>query len=76
MTLKYLTKINCYLYTKRLFDIIGISETRITKQESLLNNLNLNNSFKFTPTKTSAVGILLYTANYLSYSCRNQTNEF
>ena len=30
--------LNC---TKRLFEIIGISETRITKQASLLNNLNL-----------------------------------
>ena len=28
--------------TKKNFDIIAISETRITKQVSLLNNLNLN----------------------------------
>ena len=39
--------LNC---TKIFFDIIAISETRITKQISLLNNLNLNNySFEFTP---------------------------
>ena len=58
--------------TKKNFDIIAISETRITKQVSLLNNLNLNNySFEFTPTETSAGGTLLYIANHLSYKCRN-----
>ena len=41
-------------------DIIAISETRITKQVSLSNNLNLNNySFEFTPTETSAGGTRL-----------------
>ena len=56
---------------KQFFDTIAISETRITKQVSLLNNLNLNNySFEFTPTETSAGGTLLYIANHLSYKCR------
>ena len=43
-----------------------ISETRITKQVSLSNNLNLNNnySFEFTPTDTSAGGTLLYITNH------------
>ena len=60
--------LNC---TKNFFDTIAISETRITKQVSLLNNLNLNNySFEFTPTETSAGGTLLYIANHLSYKCR------
>ena len=37
-------------FTKNVFDIIAVSETRITKQVSLLNNLNLNNySLEFTP---------------------------
>ena len=46
--------------TKKNFDIIAISETRITKEVSLLKNLNLNNySFEFTPTETSAGGTLL-----------------
>ena len=46
--------------TKKNFDIIAISETRITKQVSLLNNLKLNNySFEFTPAETSAGGTLL-----------------
>ena len=46
--------------TKTFFDIIAISETRMTKHISLLNNLNLNDcSLKFTPTETSAGGTLL-----------------
>ena len=63
--------------TKNFFDIIAISETRITKQVSLLNNLNPNNySFEFTPTETSAGGTLLYIANHLSYKCRNDLNIY
>ena len=45
---------------KKDFDIIAIRETRIIKQVSLLNNLNLNNySFEFSPTETSAGSSLL-----------------
>ena len=41
--------------TNKVFEIITISETRIGKDVSLLNNLNLsNNSFKFISTETSA----------------------
>ena len=48
--------------TKTNIDIITISETRITEQVSLSNNLNLNNySFEFTPTKTLS--------DHLSYKC-------
>ena len=50
------------------FDIIAISESKIKKQVSSLNNLNLNNySFEFTSTKTSAGGTLLYIAIHLPY---------
>ena len=63
--------------TKKNFDIIAISETRITKQVSLLNNLNLNNySFEFTPTETSAGSNLFYIANHLSYKCHNDLNIY
>ena len=63
--------------TKKNFDMIAISETRITKQVSLLNNLNLNNySFEFTPTETSADVTLLYIANHLSYKCHNDLNIY
>ena len=52
--------------TKAKFDIISISETRITRQVFLLNNLNLNNySVEFIPTETSAGGALLYITNPL-----------
>ena len=54
--------------TKKSFDIIAINETRIKKQVSLSNNLNLNNySFEFTPTET---------VNLLNYNEHNLTNEF
>ena len=62
--------------TKIFFDIIAVSKT-ITKNVSLLNNLNLNNySFEFTPTETCAGGTLLYIANHLSYKCRNDLNIY
>ena len=55
--------------TQKNFDIILIarnkSETRVTKNISLLNNLNLNYSVEFTPTDTSAGGTILYIANHL-----------
>ena len=61
--------------TQKNFDIIAISETRVAKNISLLNNLNFNNcSFEFTPTETSAGGTLLYIANHLSYNCLNDLN--
>ena len=64
-------------HTKTFFDIIAISETRITKQVSLLNNLNLNKYyFEFTLTETSAAGTLLYIANHLSYKCCNDLNIY
>ena len=70
--LQYL--LNC---TKKSFDIIAISETRITKQVSLSINLNLNNySFEFTPTETSAGGTLLYIANHVPYKCRSDLNIY
>ena len=62
--------------TRKTFDIIAISETRIIKNISLLNNLNLNYSFEFTPTETSAGGTLPYIANHLSYKCRNDLNIY
>ena len=63
--------------TKKNFDIIAISETGITKQVSLLNNLSLNNySFEFTSTETSAGITLSYIANHLSYKCCNAVNIY
>ena len=53
--------------TKNNFDRIAVTETRMTKRESLLNNLNLNNYLhQFIPFKTSAGDTLLYIANHAS----------
>ena len=55
-------------FTYKTFDVIALSETRITKHISLTNNLTMNNfSLEFTPTESSAGGTLLYVANQLSY---------
>ena len=63
--------------TKKIFDVIAVSETRITRNLSLLNNLKLNNySFEFTPTDTCGGGTLLYIANHLPYKCRNDLNIY
>ena len=49
-------------------NMIGVTETRFTKQVSLLSNLNLNNySYEVTPTETTTGDIVLYIANPLSY---------
>ena len=53
--------------TQKSFDMIAISEIRITKNVSLLNNLNFNSySFEFTPTETSA-GVTVQTWKGLNY---------
>ena len=58
--------------TKNNFDILGVSDTRITKQVSLLNNWNINNySYKFTLSKTTAGGTILCIATHLLYKCYN-----
>ena len=55
--------------TKNNFDNIGVTETRITKQVSLLNNLNLKSySYEFTPNETTAGGTILHIASY--WSCK------
>ena len=59
MTFKYF--LSC---TQKKFEVIAISETRITKNVPSLNNLNLNNySFGFPSTETYAGGTFLYIAN-------------
>ena len=52
------------------FDIKAISETWITKQVSLLNNLNLNNY------SLNLLQRRRYIANHLSYKCRNDLNIY
>ena len=58
--------------TNMNFDIIAISETRITKNiNNILPNINLNNyAFEFTPTESSAGGTLIYVVDHLAYKPR------
>ena len=68
LLIKILTTLDISLVALKQFDTIAMSETRITKQVSLSNNLNLNDySFEFTSIQTSAGGTLFYIANHLSH---------
>ena len=59
------------------FDVIAISETRITKDKGKLTNLNLENYvFEHTPTESTAGGTLLYIANHLAYKPRCDLNIY
>ena len=61
--------------TSKNFDVIAITETRITNHSSLTNNLTMNNfSFEFTPTESSAGGTFFYIANHLSYKPHKDLN--
>ena len=55
--------------TNMNFDIIAISEIRITKNNYAYNNLN-NYAFELTTTESSARGTLIYVANHLAYKSR------
>ena len=58
--------------TNMNFDIIAISETRITKNiNNILSNINLNHyAFEFTPTESSVGGTLIYVADHSAYKPR------
>ena len=63
--------------TNKVFDIIAVSETRITKQTSLTSNINLKNyAIEFTPTESSAGGTFLYIATHLFYEPRPDLNIY
>ena len=63
--------------TNKVFDIIAVSETRITKQTSFTTNISLKNyAIEFTPTESSAGGTLLYIASHLSYKPRPNRNIY
>ena len=57
--------------TNMNFDIIAISETRITININKITNININNyAFEFTPNESSTGGTLIYVANHLAYKPR------
>ena len=54
--------------TNKVFDIVAVSETRITRKASLTSNINLQNHYlELTLTESNAGGTLLYIANHLSH---------
>ena len=58
--------------TKIDFDVIGISESRIKKDKSPINSINLKvYSHESCPTESASGGTLLYISNNLSYKPRN-----
>ena len=58
--------------TKIDFDVIAISESRIKKDKSPIESLNLKGySHESCPTESAAGGTLLYISNNLSYKPRN-----
>ena len=61
--------------TKTKFDIIAISETRITKQVSLLNNLNLNILLNLLQLRLLQA-VPLFTLLIMSYKCCNDLNIY
>ena len=63
--------------TNKVFDIVAVTETRITKQTSLTTNINLTDyAIEFTPTESSAGATLLYIASHLSYKPRPDLNIY
>ena len=54
------------------FDVIGISESRIKKNDHPINSINLKHcSYESCPMESSAGGTLLYISNHLSYKSRS-----
>ena len=54
--------------TNKAFNIVVVSETRITRKTALSFNINFQNYFfEFTPTESNARETPLYIANHLSY---------
>ena len=59
------------------FDVIAITETWITKNTSITQNIELSSySFEHTPTESSAGGTLLYIANHLSFKTCSDLNIY
>ena len=55
--------------TNKSFDIIAVSETRLSKKTSLTANVNLSNySFESFPTESTVGGTMPYICNRLSYN--------
>ena len=63
--------------TNKVFDIIAVTETRITKQTFLTTNINLKNyAIEFAPTESSAGGSFLYIASQWPYKPHPDLNIY
>ena len=59
------------------FDIISLSESRITKNNSLTTNIDIPGyNIEHTPTESKAGGCLLYISNKVSYKLRSDLNIY
>ena len=56
---------------------MAITETRIPKNASVIENIELSNySFEHTPTESSVGGTLQYVANHASYKALSDLNIY
>ena len=56
--------------------IIDITECRLRKNREVLSNIDLNDYFEFTATKSTKGGTLIYTVNYLRYKIGKDLNLY
>ena len=64
-------------FFKYKFDIISLSESRITKSNTLTTNVEIPGyNIKHTPTESKAGGCLLYISNKNPYKLRNDLNVY
>ena len=63
--------------TNKVFGMIAVTETRITKQTFLTTNINLTKyAIEFPPTESSAGGTFLYIASQWSYKPHPDLNIY
>ena len=64
-------------FFKYKFDIISISESRITKSNTLTTNIDIPGyNIEHTPTESKAGGCLLYISDKIPYKLRNDLNVY
>ena len=64
-------------FFKVKFDIISISESRITKSNTLTTNIDIPGyNIEHTPTESKAGGCLLYISNKIPYKLQNDLNVY
>ena len=73
-----INKLKVFLcFFKCKFDIISISERRITKSNTLTTNIDIPGyNMKHTPTESKAGGCLLYISDRIPYKLQNDLNVY